>query len=68
MRMDDINWQTPEQAKKIEESQSEYMRGYRYGTAGKFPKPTDRTDDWNQGYEDGRADWLGLIANRDWSQ
>jgi len=40
---------------------SDYGRGYRYGNQGKFPMPAEQSDEWNGGYEDGRADWLNAI-------
>lgn len=59
--MDDIEWQTEEQRQIIELNQSHYMRGYKYGFEGKYPKPAGREEDWNEGYEDGWADWLNSI-------
>lgn len=43
------------------EENSLYMHGYKYGNAGKFPRPAGMGDEWDTGYADGRGDWLASI-------
>lgn len=46
-----------------------YSAGYKYGSTGKFPKPEGHTEEWNQGYDDGRADFLNSINPKsEWKQ
>jgi len=50
-----------QQLEAIAFNNSEYTHGYRYGHMGKFPKPAGQSEEWNEGYEDGRGDWLNSI-------
>ena len=60
--MDNTEWH-------IEEKQSEYLRGYRYGNEGKYPRPADMPNEWEAGYSDGRSDFLNSINPKsEWKQ
>ena len=55
--------QLEKQLEAIAFNNSEYTHGYKYGNQGKFSKPAGQSEEWNEGYEDGRGDLLSSINN-----